>query len=105
MSRDSSFLNEKNGRGHMLYVKHYMEPYSPCFFFLVFFFLQLTCVDESSDNVTNLSPRDLRCLNPHYFNYMLLLVMVSNTKTINSRKSLSYNVFIQIKLTKIVADS
>lgn len=35
----------------------------------------LTCVDESSDNVTNLSPRDLRCLNPHYFNYMLLLVM------------------------------
>ncbi|XP_063957016.1 adenylate cyclase type 3-like [Lytechinus pictus] len=35
----------------------------------------LTCVDESTENITNLNPTDRRCLNPHYFNYMLLLVM------------------------------
>ncbi|XP_041481700.1 adenylate cyclase type 3-like isoform X1 [Lytechinus variegatus] len=35
----------------------------------------LTCVDESTENITDLNPTDRRCLNPHYFNYMLLLVM------------------------------
>ncbi|XP_072175471.1 adenylate cyclase type 3-like [Diadema setosum] len=35
----------------------------------------LTCKDTPYGNVTLLDPQDARCLNPQYFNYMLLLVM------------------------------
>ena len=50
--------------------------------------LQLMCNASDTTMPADLSPQDERCLNPHYFNYMLLLVMV-NTTLYNSTTKLN----------------